>query len=75
MRLMGEKNSFDVLRNLENTDFISQLREVAERDEMPLRMVRVLLDEAAKRIEDMDERISIMTEPKCGEDYCEIEGE
>lgn len=73
MRLMGEKNTFDVLRNLENTDFIYQLREVAERDEMPLRMVRVLLDEAARRIEDMDERIAIMTEPKCGEDYCEIQ--
>ena len=73
MRIMGEKSAYDVLRNLENTDFIYQLREVAERDEMPLRMVRVLLDEAAKRIEDMDERIAIMTEPKCGEDYCDIQ--
>ena len=72
---MVEHSTFDVLRNLENTDFIYQLREAAERDEMPLRMVRVLLDEAAKRIEDMDERIAIMTEPKYGEDYCEIEGE
>ena len=70
---MGEKSPFDVLRNLENTDFIYKLREVAERDEMPIRMVRVLLDEAAKRIEDMDERIAIMTEPKCGEDYCDIQ--
>lgn len=68
-----EKSSYDVLRGLENTDFIAQLREVAEIDAMPIRMVRVLLDEAAKRIEDMDERISIMTEPKCGEDYCGIE--
>lgn len=73
MRIMGGENPFDVLRNLENTDFIYKLLEVAERDVMPLRMARVLLDEAAKRIEDIDERISIMTEPKCGEDYCGIE--
>ena len=60
---MTEKSAYDVLRGLETVDFITQLREVAERDAMPLRMVRVLLDEAANRIEDMDERISIMTEP------------
>ena len=70
---MPKKSAYDVLRGLDNVDFIAQLREVAEIDAMPLRMVRVLLDEAAKRIEEMDERISIMTEPKCGEDYCGIE--
>lgn len=60
---MVEHSTFDVLRKLENTDLVERLRETAERDEMPLRMVRVLLDEAANRIEEMDERIAIMTEP------------
>lgn len=63
---MGRKSTYDVLRGLENEDFIKTLREIAEREEMPLYMVRVLLDEAAKRIEDMEERIAIMSEPEEG---------
>lgn len=61
---MEKKSVYDVLRELDNVDFIEKLRETAEEKAMPLCMVRVLLDEAAKRIEDMDERIAIMGEPE-----------
>ena len=41
-------------------ELIKSMREYAEADEMPLRLVREALTEAADRLEELDERISIM---------------
>ena len=43
-------------------ELITVLREYAEADEMPLRLVREALTEAADRLEELDERIAIMSE-------------
>lgn len=53
-------------------DFITELLERAQDKAMSRIRFAVLLEEAAKRLAEMDERIAIMTEPKCGEDYCEF---
>lgn len=39
---------------------IKSMREYAEADEMPFRLVREALIEAADRLEELDERVSIM---------------
>ena len=63
------------LRSMRLEDFITELLERAQDKAMSRIRFSVLLEEAAKRLAEMDERIAIMTEPKCGEDYCEIDGE
>lgn len=40
-------------------ELIKALREYAEADEMPLRLVREALTEAADRLEELDERVAI----------------
>lgn len=63
------------LRSMRLEDFITELLERAQDKAISRIRFSVLLEEAAKRLAEMDERIAIMTEPKCGEDYCEIDGE
>ena len=61
------------IRSMRLEDFIAELLERAEDKAVSRIRFSMLLEEAAKRLAEMDERISIMTEPKCGEDYCGIE--
>lgn len=61
------------IRSMQLDDFIAELLERAEDKAVSRIRFAALLEEAAKRLAEMDERISIMTEPKCGEDYCGIE--
>ena len=60
------------VRSMRLEDFITELLERAQDKAMSRIRFAVLLEEAAKRLAEMDERIAIMTEPKCGEDYCEF---
>lgn len=43
-------------------ELIQALRECADADELPLVRARELLEEAADRLEELDERIAIMSE-------------
>ena len=45
---------------MNDEELINALREYANADEMPLRLVRTALTEAADRIEQLSERIDIM---------------
>ena len=63
----------DAFHSMTLEEFIAELLKQSEEKVMPIFRVALMLDEAAKRLAEMDERISIMTEPKCGEDYCGIE--
>ena len=61
------------VRSMRMEDFITELLERAQDKAMSRIRFAVLLEEAAKRLAEMDEHIAIMTEPKCGEDYCDIQ--
>ena len=47
---------------MKTTDLIITLREFGNADELPLGRVRKLLEEAADRLEELDERVAIMSE-------------
>lgn len=47
---------------METTELISTLREFGNAPELPLVRVRELLEEAADRLEELDERVAIMSE-------------
>lgn len=50
------------VKRMTTDELIRALREYADADEMPLRLVRNAMTEAADRLEELDERVAIMRE-------------
>lgn len=71
-RTMNMETYEKMIRGMRLEDFIAELLERAEDRAVSRVRFSALLEEAAKRLAELDERIAIMSEPKCGEDACDI---